>query len=87
MDEVEQLMLAERERRPLEEDDCATDVCKALAALGFEGLADETESDSNEDEVPDEPSAAWRRQLDREGKRNPAGKSLKDLIVDASHQR
>ena len=48
-----------------------TRACKKMADVGFDGLAEDTDGDLR---------AAWRAQLAREGKLNPAAGSVRDLI-------
>jgi len=48
-----------------------TRACKKMADVGFDGLAEEADGDLR---------AAWRAQLAREGKLNPAAGSVRDLI-------
>lgn len=53
--------------------DCSpTKVCKNMVGVSFDGLADPGE----------DPKAAWREQLDREGKL--ASSSLRDLVLGNS---
>ena len=49
-----------------------TKSCKKMADVGFDGLADETDGDMR---------LAWRTQLAREGKLNPAAGSVRDLVL------
>ena len=49
-----------------------TKSCKRMTDVGFEGLAEETDGDLH---------LAWRTQLAREGKLNPAGGSVRDLVL------
>ena len=46
--------------------------CKRMSDVGFDGLAEETDGDLR---------AAWRTQLAREGKLNPAASSVRDLVL------
>lgn len=69
---IHSVAFAEHARRPLPDDDCAEEVCKALAELGFEGLRDAQATDGCE---PPDARSAWRAQLRREGKLG-AGVSL-----------
>lgn len=66
--DVETRVFEEQARRPLAEDDCAERACKALAALGFEGMRDAVEADADTTNAPSDPQAAWRRKLEEEGK-------------------
>jgi hypothetical protein len=79
-DEIRQIAFAEQARRPLPEDDCAEHACKALAELGYEGLRDDEAAEG----VEPDPMTAWKRKLEREGKRNPDGSSLGRRVVDAA---
>ncbi|MGO9053674.1 MAG: hypothetical protein ACLQID_17150 [Streptosporangiaceae bacterium] len=55
------------------EDACGTaKSCKRMSDVGFDGLAEETDGDLR---------AAWRTQLAREGKLNPAASSVRDLVL------
>ena len=49
-----------------------TKSCKRMADVGFDGLAEETDGDLQ---------LAWRTQLAREGKLDPAAGSVRDLIL------
>jgi hypothetical protein len=46
--------------------------CKRMTDVGFDGLAEETDGDLR---------VAWRTQLAREGKLNPAAGSVRDLVL------
>jgi hypothetical protein len=46
--------------------------CKRMSDVGFDGLAEETDGDLR---------VAWRTQLAREGKLNPATGSVRDLVL------
>jgi hypothetical protein len=46
--------------------------CKRMTDVGFDALAEETDGDLR---------LAWRTQLAREGKLNPDGGSVRDLIL------
>lgn len=70
----------EQARRPLAEDDCAERACKALAALGFEGLRDQVEESSEMPDTLSDPHAAWKRKLEQEGKASSGGIRLLDLV-------
>jgi hypothetical protein len=45
--------------------------CKRMAGVGFDGMTGDDE----------DLRAAWRDRLQREGKLNPAGGSVRDLVV------
>jgi len=52
------------------DDDCGTKSCKRMADINFDGLAGEDE----------DLRTAWRSRLAREGKLNPAGGTVADLV-------
>jgi hypothetical protein len=56
----------------LEEACGTTKSCKKMADVGFDGLAEETDGDLR---------LAWRTQLAREGKLDPASGSVRDLVL------
>ena len=49
--------------------------CKRMANVGFDGIKGDDE----------DLRAAWRDKLEREGKLNPAGGSVKDLVFEPDH--
>ncbi len=49
-----------------------TKSCQRMSDVGFDGLAEETDGDLR---------VAWRTQLAREGKLNPAAGSVRDLVL------
>ena len=49
-----------------------TKSCKRMSDVGFDGLAEETDGDLR---------VAWRTQLAREGKLDPAAGSVRDLVL------
>jgi hypothetical protein len=51
--------------------------CKRMADVGFAGMADDDE----------DLRAAWRDRLQREGKLDPAGGSIADLILRPAERR
>ena len=51
-----------------------TKSCQRMSDVGFDGLAEETDGDLH---------VAWRTQLAREGKLNPAASSVRDLVLGA----
>ena len=51
--------------------------CKRMASVGFGDMADD-EADLR---------AAWRERLQREGKLNPGGGSIADLILGSAERR
>jgi hypothetical protein len=52
------------------DDDCGTKSCKRMADINFDGLAGEDE----------DLRTAWRSRLAREGKLDPAGGTVADLV-------
>ncbi len=62
------------------DDGCETKSCKRMAeaGVGFDGFADQEPGN-----VVDL-AAAWRSRLRREGKYNPAGGSIRDLVMGSS---
>jgi len=54
-----------------------TKSCKRMADVGFDGLAEDDE----------DLRAAWRSRLEREGKVNHAGGSVRDLIFGSAEAR
>jgi hypothetical protein len=56
----------------LEEACGTTRSCQKMADVGFDGLAEETDGDLR---------LAWRTQLAREGKLDPAVGSVRDLVL------
>lgn len=59
-------------------EDCGTTKsCKRMSDVGFDGLAGADE----------DLRAAWRGKLEREGKLNPEGGSLRDLILGSAEAR
>ena len=61
-----------------------TKSCKRMSEVGFQGLADEVEGDRSEDK---DLRAGWRTQLEREGKQNTEGKSVRDLVFNPSESK
>ena len=61
-------------RADLEEACGTTKSCKKMADVGFDGLAGEDE----------DLRGAWRATLQREGKLNPAGGTVRDLIIGSA---
>jgi hypothetical protein len=59
-------------------DDGSTKACKKMAAVGFDGLATEADPDLR---------SAWQARLAREGKLNPSGGSLADLVLGPAEAR
>jgi hypothetical protein len=72
LDVLREVWSAQGQRAEDVEEACDTArACKKMADVGFDGLAEETDGDLR---------AAWRAQLAREGKLNPAAGSVRDLI-------
>jgi hypothetical protein len=64
-----------------------TTSCKNMDAVGFQGLADgETPSTPNAP-VGSNLRAAWRSKLEREGKLNTSGGSVRDLVFGSSESK
>ena len=61
-------------------DDCETKACKKMsdAGVGFDDFAGAGEADR---------SAAWRARLEREGKLNRSGGSIRDLVMGPAEVR
>ena len=55
-----------------------TKSCKRMTDVSFDGLAEETDGDLR---------LAWRTQLAREGKLNPAAGSVRDLVMPPAEVR
>lgn len=66
-----------------------TTTCKSLSAVGFQGLADDIEipTKANPVAVGDNLRAAWKTKLEREGKLNTQGSSVRNLIFGSSDQK
>lgn len=63
-----------------------TDVCKSMDGVGFHGLAGE-DADSGGTGVGNSIRAAWRTQLEREGKLATGTGSVRDLILGADSKK
>jgi hypothetical protein len=61
----------------LDEDCGTTKTCKKMAGVGFDGLAGADE----------DLRTAWRARLEREGKLDPEGGSVRDLILGSAEVR
>lgn len=55
-----------------------TKSCKNMQNVGFDGLAADADGDLR---------AAWREQLQREGKLNPEAGSVRDLVLGSAEAR
>ncbi len=51
--------------------------CRKMADVGFDGMA----------AADEDLAAAWRAKLEREGKLNPAGGSVRDLVFGSAEVR
>lgn len=67
-----------------------TKTCKNMETVGFQGLADEVETPTNANQanqsVGSNIRAAWKTKLEREGKLNTEGSSVRDLVFGSSDQ-
>jgi hypothetical protein len=54
-----------------------TKSCKRMADVSFDGMA------GDDEDLP----AAWRSRLEREGKLNPAGGTVRDLVLGQAEPR
>jgi hypothetical protein len=61
--------------------------CKKMADVGFDGLADAVAGPGTEASPGRDLRAAWRDQLRREGKLNPAAGSVRDLVLGPGQAR
>lgn len=64
-----------------------TKACKSMDSVGFQGLADGVESpDKASPSVGNSLRAAWKTKLEREGKLQTEGGSVRDLVFGSSDQ-
>ncbi len=63
-----------------------TKPCKSMEAVGFQGLADEEETQGKHG-VGDNLRSAWKTKLEREGKLNSEASSVRDLVFGSSEQK
>jgi hypothetical protein len=64
-----------------------TKACKNMEAVGFQGLVEDTETQPKANQpVGSNLRAAWKTKLEREGKLNTRGHSVRDLIFGSSDQ-
>jgi hypothetical protein len=64
-----------------------TKTCKNMETVGFQGLADETETPAKANApVGSNIRTAWKTKLEREGKLNTQGSSVRDLVFGSSDQ-
>jgi hypothetical protein len=62
-------------------------ICKSMSSVGFEGLADESDTPANTPpSVSGNLRAAWKRKLEREGKLSSEAGSVRDLVFKSSDQ-
>ena len=61
-------------------------ICKSMSSVGFEGLADESETANTPPSVSGNLRSAWKRKLEREGKLNSEAGSVRDLVFKSSDQ-
>jgi len=64
-----------------------TKSCKKMANVGFDGLADAAAGAGQASGPGGDLRAAWRDQLRREGKLNPEGGSVRDLVLGPAQPR
>jgi hypothetical protein len=68
-----------------------TKTCKNMEAVGFQGLAEEGETPATANQanqaVGSNLRAAWKTKLEREGKLNTQGSSVRDLVFGSSDQQ
>ncbi|MGH3671004.1 MAG: hypothetical protein ACRDSH_10260 [Pseudonocardiaceae bacterium] len=63
-------------------------ICKSMSSVGFEGLADESDTPANTaPSVSGNLRSAWKRKLEREGKMNSEAGSVRDLVFGSSDQK
>jgi hypothetical protein len=70
----------------LEEACGTTKSCKKMADVGFDGLVGAAR-EGNGTPAGDDLRDAWREQLRREGKLNPAAGSVRDLVIGPAEAR
>jgi hypothetical protein len=64
-----------------------TKTCKNMETVGFQGLADEIKTPTKANApVGSNIRAAWKTKLEREGKLNTQGSSVRDLVFGSSDQ-
>jgi hypothetical protein len=68
-----------------------TKTCKNMETVGFQGLAEDVETPANANQtnqsVGNNVRAGWKTKLEREGKLNTQGSSVRDLILGSSDQK
>lgn len=60
-----------------------TKSCKNMEAVGFQGLADEDDTQPGGDDL----RRAWKTKLEREGKLSSEAGSVRDLVFGSSEQK
>ncbi|MDQ4021285.1 MAG: hypothetical protein M3257_06580 [Actinomycetota bacterium] len=63
-----------------------TKPCKSMESVGFQGLIDEDENQSNQ-VVGSNLRSAWKTKLEREGKLSAEAGSVRDLVFGSSEQK
>ncbi|MDQ4033261.1 MAG: hypothetical protein M3332_13780 [Actinomycetota bacterium] len=63
-----------------------TKSCKNMETVGFQGLADEEETQGNQG-VGNNLRSAWKTKLEREGKLSSEARSVRDLVFGSSDQK
>lgn len=66
------------------DESCDTGQCRASDQMGFDGLADEVEPTADSSKAIDNLQPAWRTTLEREGKLDQDGTSIRDLVLGSS---
>ena len=65
-----------------------TTACKSMDAVGFHGLADDTELPTKANpSVGNNLRAAWKTKLEREGKLSSQGGSVRDIVFGSAEQK
>jgi hypothetical protein len=65
-----------------------TKSCRSMDAVGFHGLADDTEQPAKDSHsVDNNLRAAWKTKLEREGKLNTESGSVRDLVFGSSEPK
>lgn len=71
------------------EESCGnTKSCKSMSNVGFDGLADEDDTPTNDSHsVGNDVRSAWKRQLEREGKLDSDANTVRDLVFKSEPKR
>lgn len=65
-----------------------TKACKSMETVGFQGLADDSETPTKASQsVGNNLRAAWKTKLEREGKLSSEAGSVRDLVFGSSEQK